>query len=64
MNVYDAEVETFRKYYPDMDIWLKNIYWDSLFESAQKILNQAFGKIKSPESLIVIHASPLEIAIA
>lgn len=63
MNIYTEEIESFSKYYPDMDIFLQNIYWDGIFKSAKKIIEQVSKKISTDNNLIIIHASPLEMAV-
>jgi hypothetical protein len=40
MNIYSSDIELFGKYFPDMDIWLKNIYWNELFINAKNLLDQ------------------------
>lgn len=63
MNIYIREIELLSKYYPDMDIFLQNIYWDSIFNSAQVIIEQILKKIDTENNLIIIHASPLEMVV-
>lgn len=63
MNIYIQEIELFSKYYPDMDIFLQNIYWDPIFNSAQVIIEQVLKKIDTENNLIIIHASPLEMVV-
>lgn len=63
MNLYEEEVQEFAKFYPDMDIWLKNIHWKWLFENARKLLDALTTKITKPW-LIIVHAFPLEMVIA
>lgn len=63
MNIYAEEIESFSRYYPDMDTFLQNIYWDGIFKSAKKIIEQVFKKIDTNNNLIVIHASPLEMVV-
>lgn len=63
MNIYIQEIELFSKYYPDMDIFLQNIYWDTIFISAWAIIEQILKKIDTNNNLIIIHASPLEMVV-
>lgn len=63
MNIYTEEIESFSRYYPDMDTFLQNIYWDGIFKSAKKIIEQVSKKIDTNNNLIIIHASPLEMVV-
>lgn len=63
MNLYEADIEKFAEFYPDMDIWLKNIHWKEIFENAEKILDAITRKVQK-KSLVVIHAFPLEMVVA
>ena len=64
LNLYTQEIETFSKYYPDMDIWMKNIYWDSIFEKISPLIQSILRDSKKPEkTLSIIHLFPLEMAI-
>ncbi len=63
MNIYTSEIEGFAKYFPDMDIWLKNIYWKDIFMNARSLLEQILSKKYDGDTLSVIHLFPLEMAI-
>ncbi len=41
------KTEDIIKYYPDVDLFLKNIYWDKLFENTSKLLDQVLGNLVS-----------------
>ncbi len=63
MNIYIDQLESFGKYYPEMDLFLQNIHWDPIFLSAKKIIEQISKKIEAENNLIIIHSSPLEMVI-
>ncbi len=63
MSLYTSEIEQFSKYFPDMDIWLKNIYWDSLFTNAESLIDQILSKIEKDPTFSIVHLFPLEMAI-
>lgn len=62
IHIYDKDIALFQKFFPNMDIWLKNIFWEPLFVSSKKILENILEKIEK-NSLIVAHMSPLEMSI-
>lgn len=63
MSLYTSEIEQFSNYFPDMDIWLKNIYWDFLFTNAESLIDQILSKIEKDPTFSIVHLFPLEMAI-
>ena len=63
MNIYSSDIELFGKYFPDMDIWLKNIYWNELFINAKNLLDQILSGSYEGNTLSLIHLFPLEMVI-
>lgn len=63
IHIYDREIALFQKYFPNMDIWLKNIFWEPLFDASEKILAKIHEKIEK-NTLMIAHLSPLEMAIS
>ena len=63
MNIYTPEIDGFSKYYPDMDIWMKNIHWDSLFRGIKPLIRSLLERKGSDGNLSIIHLYPLEMVI-
>ena len=63
MNIYSSDIELFGKYFPDMDIWLKNIHWDGIFLNAKNLLDQILSEWYEGNTLSIIHLFPLEMVI-
>ncbi len=63
MNIYSSDIEIFSKYFPDMDIWLKNIHWNEIFVNAKNLLDQILSQWYEGNTLSIIHLFPLEMVI-
>lgn len=63
MNIYSSDIESFSKYFPDMDIWLKNIHWNNIFLNARSLLDQILSQKYEGNTLSIIHLFPLEMVI-
>lgn len=62
------QMSIIEKHYFDLDLFLKNIYWDSLCEALVPYLQEvgkqfAERKKKNENTLVIIHQMPLESAI-
>lgn len=59
-----AKVDEIIKYYPDTEIFLKNIYWDKIVSNLEKVVESIFSwaiwKIKE-KSLVIINMNPIEM---
>lgn len=62
IGLYPKHIENFSRYFPNMDIWLKNIFWDDIFENSQKIIETITQKVDT-EGIIFVAATPLELAV-
>ncbi len=63
MNIYSSDIEIFSKYFPDMDIWLKNIHWNEIFVNAKNLLDQILSQWYEGNTLSIVHLFPLEMVI-
>lgn len=61
------KIEEISKYYKDMSLFLKNIYWDAIYSNIESSLNtiykNIFDNIEKQENLFIINISPLEMVI-